>query len=52
VVGSSTLIIQQRRLANGGKIIERNEGHQANGLAPYASLVGFMRTSSDRSYAD
>jgi phosphatidylserine/phosphatidylglycerophosphate/cardiolipin synthase-like enzyme len=31
-----------------GKIIGRNEGNQTNGLAPHASLVGFMRTSKSR----
>jgi phosphatidylserine/phosphatidylglycerophosphate/cardiolipin synthase-like enzyme len=35
-----------------GKIIKQNADNQKKGLAPYASLVGFMRTSSDRSYAD
>jgi len=35
-----------------GKIITRNARNQSKGLAPYASLVGFMRTSNVRSYAD
>lgn len=33
-------------------IINRNVTNQANGLAPYASLVGFMRTSTKRSRLD
>ncbi len=35
-----------------GKIIKKNKNNQKKGLAPHASLVGFMRTSADRSYAD
>ncbi|MDR6475514.1 phosphatidylserine/phosphatidylglycerophosphate/cardiolipin synthase-like enzyme [Burkholderia sp. OAS925] len=33
-------------------IVNQNARNQKSGLAPIASLVGFMRTSSDRSYAD
>jgi len=33
-------------------IISRNAKNQRDKLAPYASLVGFMRTSPDRSYLD
>jgi len=35
-----------------GKIIKRNALNQSTGLPPYASLIGFMRTSNVRSYAD
>ncbi|APF89205.1 phosphatidylserine/phosphatidylglycerophosphate/cardiolipin synthase family protein (plasmid) [Ralstonia solanacearum] len=34
------------------KIIKRNAENQAKALAPYASLVGFMRDSDKRSYLD
>ncbi len=34
------------------KIIKQNADNQQNKLAPYASLVGFMRTSNKRSYLD
>ncbi len=34
------------------RIIKRNADNQQNKLAPYASLVGFMRTSNKRSYLD
>jgi hypothetical protein len=33
-------------------IIKRNSDHQAQKLAPYASLVGFMRTSPKRTRLD
>ncbi len=35
-----------------GKIIGQNAYNQRNKLAPYASLVGFMRDSEKRSYLD
>ncbi|MCT7328744.1 phospholipase D-like domain-containing protein [Ralstonia sp. CHL-2022] len=35
-----------------GKIIERNTQNQNKSQAPCASLIGFMRTSPDRSYLD
>jgi phosphatidylserine/phosphatidylglycerophosphate/cardiolipin synthase-like enzyme len=35
-----------------GKIIDRNTENQTNGLAPYASLVGFRRDSAARTYLD
>lgn len=34
------------------RIISRNAKNQRDKLAPYASLVGFMRTSPERSYLD
>jgi len=33
-------------------IIDRNTDNQENGRSPYASLVEFMRTSTDRSWMD
>jgi phosphatidylserine/phosphatidylglycerophosphate/cardiolipin synthase-like enzyme len=35
-----------------GDIINQNADNQKKQSAPYASLVGFMRTSKDRSYSD
>jgi phosphatidylserine/phosphatidylglycerophosphate/cardiolipin synthase-like enzyme len=35
-----------------GKVIDQNAKNQSAKLAPMASLVGFMRTSPDRSYLD
>jgi phosphatidylserine/phosphatidylglycerophosphate/cardiolipin synthase-like enzyme len=34
------------------KVIDQNVRNEKNGLSPIASIIGFMRTSKDRSYAD